>query len=83
MTQHHENEDTSSSLYTQNNPWQPTVNFENFVRNNESLENQVSFEVGCRVGWWDRGRNCGAPGRQADLTLGQECSSVWVGGRWG
>ncbi|KAJ6666652.1 hypothetical protein lerEdw1_020376 [Lerista edwardsae] len=40
VTQHHENEDTSSSLYTQNNPWEPTVNFENFVRNNENLENQ-------------------------------------------
>ncbi|XP_053116348.1 amiloride-sensitive amine oxidase [copper-containing] isoform X2 [Hemicordylus capensis] len=40
VTQHHEKEETSSSLYTQNNPWQPPVNFEDFLQNDESLEKQ-------------------------------------------
>ncbi|KAH0627728.1 hypothetical protein JD844_003869 [Phrynosoma platyrhinos] len=40
VTRHHENEDTSSSLYVQNDPWQPTVSFENFLRNDESIENE-------------------------------------------
>ncbi|XP_064361628.1 diamine oxidase [copper-containing] [Dromaius novaehollandiae] len=40
VTRHHENEDTSSSLYTQNDPWEPAVNFEGFIRNNESIEDQ-------------------------------------------
>ncbi|XP_061442359.1 amiloride-sensitive amine oxidase [copper-containing] [Rhineura floridana] len=40
VTQRHDKEDTSSSLYIQNDPWQPTVSFENFLRNDESLENK-------------------------------------------
>ncbi|XP_034986052.1 amiloride-sensitive amine oxidase [copper-containing] [Zootoca vivipara] len=40
VTQHHDNEDTSSSLYIQNDPWSPTVSFENFLQNDESLENK-------------------------------------------
>ncbi|XP_070623241.1 diamine oxidase [copper-containing] isoform X2 [Erythrolamprus reginae] len=40
MTQHHENEAVSSSLYIQNDPWQPSVSFENFLRNDESIDNQ-------------------------------------------
>ncbi|XP_062977670.1 amiloride-sensitive amine oxidase [copper-containing] [Elgaria multicarinata webbii] len=40
VTRHHENEDTSSSLYAQNEPWAPSVAFEDFLRNDESLENQ-------------------------------------------
>uniref|UniRef100_A0A670Z8Q8 Amine oxidase n=1 Tax=Pseudonaja textilis TaxID=8673 RepID=A0A670Z8Q8_PSETE len=41
VTQHHENEGVSSSLYVQNDPWQPSVNFENFLRNDESIDKQV------------------------------------------
>ncbi|XP_054847619.1 amiloride-sensitive amine oxidase [copper-containing] [Eublepharis macularius] len=40
VTRHHEKEDTSSSIYIQNNPWQPTVAFENFLQDDESLDTQ-------------------------------------------
>ncbi|NXF56459.1 AOC1 oxidase, partial [Oceanites oceanicus] len=40
VTRHHENEPTSSSIYTQNDPWEPLVSFEGFLRNNESIEDQ-------------------------------------------
>lgn len=41
VTQHHENEGVSSSLYIQNDPWHPSVSFENFLRNDESIDKQV------------------------------------------
>ncbi|NXX62307.1 AOC1 oxidase, partial [Scopus umbretta] len=40
VTRHHEDESTSSSIYTQNDPWEPLVSFEGFLRNNESIEDQ-------------------------------------------
>ncbi|XP_075771715.1 diamine oxidase [copper-containing] [Pelodiscus sinensis] len=40
VTRHHEKEATSSSLYAQHDPWQPTVDFESFIRNDENIENQ-------------------------------------------
>ncbi|NXL68897.1 AOC1 oxidase, partial [Chordeiles acutipennis] len=40
VTRHHENEPTSSSIYAQNEPWQPLVSFEGFLRDNESIEDQ-------------------------------------------
>ncbi|NXV92144.1 AOC1 oxidase, partial [Calonectris borealis] len=40
VTRHHENEPTSSSIYTQNNPWEPLVSFEGFLHNNETIEDQ-------------------------------------------
>ncbi|XP_074841639.1 diamine oxidase [copper-containing] [Carettochelys insculpta] len=40
VTRHHEKEATSSSLYAQHDLWQPTVDFESFIRNNENIENQ-------------------------------------------
>ncbi|XP_034279386.1 amiloride-sensitive amine oxidase [copper-containing] [Pantherophis guttatus] len=40
VTQHHENEGVSSSLYIQNDPWHPSVSFENFLRNDESIDKQ-------------------------------------------
>ena len=40
VTRHRESEAFSSSLYNQNNPWEPTVGFESFIRNDESIENQ-------------------------------------------
>ncbi|NXW12091.1 AOC1 oxidase, partial [Fregetta grallaria] len=40
VTRHHENEPTSSSIYTQNDPWEPLVSFEGFLRNNETIEDQ-------------------------------------------
>ncbi|NWS42231.1 AOC1 oxidase, partial [Probosciger aterrimus] len=40
VTRHHENEPTSSSIYTQNDPWEPLVSFEGFIRNNESIDDQ-------------------------------------------
>uniref|UniRef100_A0A493TSE3 Amine oxidase n=1 Tax=Anas platyrhynchos platyrhynchos TaxID=8840 RepID=A0A493TSE3_ANAPP len=40
VTRHHENEAVSSSLYTQNDPWEPLVNFESFIRDDESIEDQ-------------------------------------------
>ncbi|XP_067391791.1 diamine oxidase [copper-containing] [Emydura macquarii macquarii] len=40
VTRRHEREATSSSLYAQNEPWQPTVDFEGFIRDDENIENQ-------------------------------------------
>ncbi|XP_013909137.1 PREDICTED: amiloride-sensitive amine oxidase [copper-containing] [Thamnophis sirtalis] len=40
VTQQHENEGVSSSLYIQNDPWHPSMSFENFLRNDESIDKQ-------------------------------------------
>ncbi|CAM5121524.1 unnamed protein product [Natator depressus] len=40
VTRHHEKEATSSSLYAQHDPWQPALDFESFLRNDENIENQ-------------------------------------------
>ncbi|NWT17921.1 AOC1 oxidase, partial [Vireo altiloquus] len=40
VTRRHENEPSSSSIYTQNDPWDPPVTFENFIRDNETIEDQ-------------------------------------------
>uniref|UniRef100_A0A669R015 Amine oxidase n=1 Tax=Phasianus colchicus TaxID=9054 RepID=A0A669R015_PHACC len=40
VTRHRESETSSSSLYNQNNPWEPAVSFESFIRNDESIEDQ-------------------------------------------
>ncbi|NXW63451.1 AOC1 oxidase, partial [Eurystomus gularis] len=40
VTRHHENEPSSSSIYAQNEPWDPLVSFESFLRNNETIEDQ-------------------------------------------
>ncbi|XP_039225789.1 amiloride-sensitive amine oxidase [copper-containing] [Crotalus tigris] len=40
VTQHHENEGVSSSLYIQNDPWNPSVSFEHFLRKDESIDKQ-------------------------------------------
>ncbi|XP_028825842.1 diamine oxidase [copper-containing] [Denticeps clupeoides] len=40
VTRHKDSELTSSSIYTQNNPWEPVVSFEDYIRNNENIENQ-------------------------------------------
>ncbi|XP_075603108.1 LOW QUALITY PROTEIN: diamine oxidase [copper-containing] [Balearica regulorum gibbericeps] len=40
VTRHHENEPSSSSIYAQNDPWEPLVSFEGFIRNNETIEDQ-------------------------------------------
>uniref|UniRef100_A0A8C8VN60 Amine oxidase n=1 Tax=Pelusios castaneus TaxID=367368 RepID=A0A8C8VN60_9SAUR len=40
VTRRHEREATSSSLYAQNDLWEPTVDFEGFIRNDENIENQ-------------------------------------------
>ncbi|NXN26052.1 AOC1 oxidase, partial [Nycticryphes semicollaris] len=40
VTRRHEEEATSSSIYAQNNPWDPLVDFEGFLRDNETLEDQ-------------------------------------------
>lgn len=42
MTRRHENEPSSSSIYTQNDPWDPPVTFESFIRDNETIEDQVT-----------------------------------------
>lgn len=41
MTRHKDSEPTSSSIYTQNDPWEPVVSFEDYIRNNENITNQV------------------------------------------
>ncbi|NXI44220.1 AOC1 oxidase, partial [Galbula dea] len=40
VTRYHENEPSSSSIYAQNEPWEPLVSFESFLRNNETIEDQ-------------------------------------------
>ncbi|NWT83979.1 AOC1 oxidase, partial [Lanius ludovicianus] len=40
VTRRHENEPSSSSIYTQNDPWDPPVTFESFIRDNETIEDQ-------------------------------------------
>ncbi|NWI36726.1 AOC1 oxidase, partial [Picathartes gymnocephalus] len=40
VTRRHENEPSSSSIYTQNNPWDPPVTFESFIHDNETIEDQ-------------------------------------------
>lgn len=41
VTRHKDNEGTSSSIYAQNDPWEPVVSFEDYIRNNENIVNQV------------------------------------------
>ncbi|XP_051879820.1 amiloride-sensitive amine oxidase [copper-containing] isoform X2 [Pristis pectinata] len=40
VTRYRDSESCSSSLYVQNDPWDPNVNFERFIRNNENITNQ-------------------------------------------
>ncbi|XP_053569231.1 amiloride-sensitive amine oxidase [copper-containing] [Bombina bombina] len=40
VTRHSDSEVTSSSLYAQNDPWDPLIYFESFIRNNENIVNQ-------------------------------------------
>ncbi|XP_063780739.1 amiloride-sensitive amine oxidase [copper-containing]-like [Pseudophryne corroboree] len=40
VTRHRDSEMTSSSPYNQNDPWEPAVKFEKFIRNNEEIVNQ-------------------------------------------
>ncbi|KAG8009317.1 Amiloride-sensitive amine oxidase [copper-containing] [Nibea albiflora] len=40
VTRHKDSEATSSSIYTQNDPWEPVVSFEDYIRNNEDIVNQ-------------------------------------------
>lgn len=41
MTKYRESERYSSSLYNQNDPWDPPVVFEEFLQNNENIEEEV------------------------------------------
>lgn len=41
MTKYRESELYSSSIYNQNDPWDPPVVFEEFLRNNEYIEDEV------------------------------------------
>lgn len=41
VTKYRESELYSSSLYNQNDPWDPPVVFEEFLRNNENIEDEV------------------------------------------
>ncbi|CAL9698263.1 unnamed protein product [Knipowitschia caucasica] len=40
VTRHKDSESSSSSIYTQNDPWEPTVSFEDYIRNNEDIVKQ-------------------------------------------
>ncbi|CAL8292200.1 unnamed protein product [Lota lota] len=40
VTRHKDSEASSTSLYNQNEPWDPVVSFEDYIRDNENLENQ-------------------------------------------
>ncbi|KAM9306051.1 diamine oxidase [copper-containing] [Gastrophryne carolinensis] len=40
VTRHRESEQTSNSLYIQSDPYEPSIDFERFIRNNENIVNQ-------------------------------------------
>lgn len=40
VTRHRDSESSSSSIYTQNDPWEPAVSFEDYIRNNEDIVKQ-------------------------------------------
>ncbi|NXG64607.1 AOC1 oxidase, partial [Hemiprocne comata] len=40
VTRHHEDEPSSSSIYNQNNPWDPPVSFQAFISDDENIEDQ-------------------------------------------
>lgn len=40
VTRRKDSEDASSSIYAQNDPWEPVVSFEDYIRNNENIVNQ-------------------------------------------
>ncbi|XP_074553674.1 primary amine oxidase, liver isozyme-like [Halichoeres trimaculatus] len=40
ITKHKDSEQTSSSLYSQNNIWTPAVDFSKYIEDNESIENE-------------------------------------------
>ncbi|XP_034450176.1 retina-specific copper amine oxidase [Hippoglossus hippoglossus] len=40
ITKHKDSEQTSSSLYNQNNVWTPAVDFSKYIEDNESIENE-------------------------------------------
>lgn len=42
ITKHKDLEQTSSSLYSQNNIWAPAVDFSKYIEDNESIDNEVS-----------------------------------------
>lgn len=41
VTKHKDLEQTSSSLYSQNNMWSPAVDFSKYIEDNESIEDEV------------------------------------------
>lgn len=41
ITKHNDSQQTSSSLYSQNNMWAPAVDFSKYIDDNESIDNQV------------------------------------------
>ncbi|XP_028660137.1 amiloride-sensitive amine oxidase [copper-containing] [Erpetoichthys calabaricus] len=40
VTRYRDSEMTSSSIYCQNDPWEPVVHFEDYIRNNENIVNE-------------------------------------------
>ncbi|XP_072307306.1 diamine oxidase [copper-containing] [Eucyclogobius newberryi] len=40
VTRHKDSESSSSSIYTQNDPWEPAVSFEDYIRDNEDIVKQ-------------------------------------------
>lgn len=44
ITKHKDFEQTCSSLYSQNNMWDPVVDFSNYIQDNENIVNEVSME---------------------------------------
>lgn len=39
VTRHKDNKAISTSMYTQGNPWEPVVSFEDYIRDNENIVN--------------------------------------------
>ncbi|KAM7386186.1 hypothetical protein PAMA_009024 [Pampus argenteus] len=45
ITKHKDLEQTSSSLYSQNNIWNPAVDFSKYIEDNESIEDEVCWKT--------------------------------------
>lgn len=74
ITKQKDLEQTSSSLYNQNNIWSPTVDFSKYIDDNESIVDQVCW-IPCAGATF---RSCRQPVTLSDIYAGPSC----LGHRW-
>lgn len=49
ITKHKDEEQTSSSLYSQNYMWSPFVDFSKYIEDNETIDNEVLIDSFIRI----------------------------------